>query len=97
VDDLVTGRAAKDSDLIFFLVEKPADLGRIATLVRSLKPDGAIWTVRRKGKDAPVAEQAVRDAAKAAGLVDVKVVGFSATHTAEKYVIPKRLRGAAGR
>ena len=27
-------------------------------------------------------------AGKAAGLVDVKVVGFSATHTAEKFVIP---------
>ena len=27
-------------------------------------------------------------AGKAAGLVDVKVVGFSPTHTAEKFVIP---------
>jgi hypothetical protein len=27
-------------------------------------------------------------AGKAAGLVDVKVVSFSATHTAEKFVIP---------
>ncbi len=28
------------------------------------------------------------DAGKAAGLVDVKVVSFSPTHTAEKFVIP---------
>jgi hypothetical protein len=27
-------------------------------------------------------------AGKAAGLVDVKVVSFSSTHTAEKFVIP---------
>jgi hypothetical protein len=31
-------------------------------------------------------------AGKAAGLVDVKVVSFSATHTAEKFVIPVRAR-----
>jgi glycerate-2-kinase len=31
-------------------------------------------------------------AGKAAGLVDVKVVGFSTTHTAEKFVIPKAAR-----
>jgi hypothetical protein len=28
-------------------------------------------------------------AGKRAGLVDVKVVSFSATHTAEKFVIPR--------
>jgi hypothetical protein len=33
-------------------------------------------------------------AGKAAGLVDVKVVGFSPTHTAEKYVIPLAARTA---
>jgi hypothetical protein len=31
-------------------------------------------------------------AGKLAGLVDVKVVSFSATHTAEKFVIPRRAR-----
>jgi hypothetical protein len=31
-------------------------------------------------------------AGKAAGLVDVKVVRFSETHTAEKFVIPKSRR-----
>ena len=31
-------------------------------------------------------------AGKAAGLVDVKVVSFSATHTAERFVIPVKDR-----
>jgi hypothetical protein len=31
-------------------------------------------------------------AGKAAGLVDVKVVRFSETHTAEKFVIPLKAR-----
>ena len=35
-----------------------------------------------------IAESAVMAAGKAAGLVDVKVVRFSLTHTAEKFVIP---------
>jgi hypothetical protein len=35
---------------------------------------------------------AVMRAGQAAGLVDVKVVSFSATHTAEKFVIPLRAR-----
>ncbi|MFL6248779.1 MAG: hypothetical protein ACJ74H_22330 [Thermoanaerobaculia bacterium] len=33
-------------------------------------------------------------AGKAAGLVDVKVVRFSDTHTAEKFVIPLKSRPA---
>ena len=35
-------------------------------------------------------------AGKAAGLVDVKVVAFSATHTAEKFVIPVAKRRDRG-
>jgi hypothetical protein len=32
------------------------------------------------------------EAGKAAGLVDVKVISFSDTHTGEKFVIPLALR-----
>src|SRR5581483_1477272 len=35
------------------------------------------------------------EAAKAAGLVDTKVVAFSKTHTAHKCVIPVEMRGVA--
>jgi hypothetical protein len=44
---------------------------------------------RAKARKAPhLSERAVMAAGKAAGLVDVKVVSFSPTHTAEKFVIP---------
>ncbi len=52
---------------------------------------GAIWVVRPKGV-ATISEKDVMSEARAAGLVDVKVVKLSETHTAEKLVIPKASR-----
>ena len=60
---------------------------RLEKLKASLKPDGALWIIRPKGRP-EISERATMAAGKAAGLVDVKVVGFSPTHTAEKFVIP---------
>lgn len=85
-------RAGEGANLIFLVVETLADLDLIAPLTSSLVPDGALWVVRRKGKDAPVTERESMAAGKAAGLVDTKVVGFSETHTAERYVIPVAAR-----
>src|SRR4051812_12191840 len=75
-------------DLLFYALAAPPDLDRIASLAKRLDPAGALWTVRPKGKDTPVTETDTRNAGLAAGLVDVKVAAFSATHTAEKFVIP---------
>jgi hypothetical protein len=87
VAQLSIGRALKSSDAIFFGVTKEADLARLEALRRSLEPNGALWVVRPKGRP-EISERAVMAAGKAAGLVDVKVVAFSPTHTAEKFVIP---------
>ena len=81
------GRAVKGCDAIFFGVTNEAELTRLEKLKASLKPDGALWIIRPKGRP-EISERATMAAGKAAGLVDVKVVGFSATHTAEKFVIP---------
>jgi hypothetical protein len=86
--DLTEGRPQKDTHLVLFGVSSMRDLASLPDLVRALRPDGAIWIVRAKGKDAPVSETASMAAGKTAGLVDVKVAKFSETHTAEKYVIP---------
>jgi hypothetical protein len=86
-DDVSLARPKRDSDAIFLGLEDARGLGRIAGMVPSLKPEGALWTVRPKGR-ADVSESQVAEAAYAAGLVDVKVVRFSDTHTAEKFVIP---------
>jgi hypothetical protein len=75
-------------DVLFYAPTKRAELDRIPALMKRLDPAGALWIVRPKGKDTPVTESDTRKAGLAAGLVDVKVAAFSATHTAEKFVIP---------
>jgi hypothetical protein len=87
VAQLSIGRTLKSSDAIFFGATKDAELARLPVLKRSLKPDGALWVIRPKGRP-EISERAVMAAGKASSLVDVKVVAFSSTHTAEKFVIP---------
>ncbi|HXC34077.1 MAG TPA: hypothetical protein VNZ56_16480, partial [Verrucomicrobiae bacterium] len=81
----------KHSDLIFVGAEKAADLARAGKAAPSLHSAGALWIVYPKGKR-EIKEQQVLEAGKQAGLVDVKVVSFSATHTALKFVWPKAKR-----
>jgi hypothetical protein len=90
---LSIGRVVKSCDAIFFGVTREAELARLEKLKGSLKPNGALWIIRPKGRP-DISERATMAAGKAAGLVDVKVVGFSPTHTAEKYVIPVAARGS---
>jgi hypothetical protein len=87
----VSERLRKDNDAVFVGVESGAALRQFARLARSLAPAGALWAIRRKGV-ADASEALTMAAGKAAGLVDVKVVRFSETHTAEKFVIPKSKR-----
>jgi hypothetical protein len=90
-DDVTIGRAPAACDLIFFGAVSAKELVRLATLKTWMKPNGALWVIRPKGRP-EISERAVMDAGKAAGLVDVKVVSFSETHTAEKFVIPLAAR-----
>ena len=82
-------------DVIFCAIGSRAALATLADLARRMKRDGALWTIRPKGSPL-VSESDVMKAGKAAGLVDVKVVRFSETHTAEKFVVPKKLRTGIG-
>jgi hypothetical protein len=83
-------RAGKACDCVFLWVERAAALDRVPALRRGLSPDGALWIVRPKGVLAnDVTEGGVLGAGRAADLVDVKVVRFSDTHTAHKFVIPR--------
>jgi hypothetical protein len=79
--------AAKPVDLIFYCVEHRDGLERLVELSKLINPGGAVWVVRPKGNP-NITEAETMAAGKRAGLVDVKVVSFSATHTAEKFVIP---------
>jgi hypothetical protein len=87
----VSTRAVKDADAIFLGAETLAGLAGMRQLVANIKRDGAIWTVTPKGKDG-IKDVDIVGIAKAAGLVALKVVSFSETHSANKFVIPKAQR-----
>jgi hypothetical protein len=82
-------------DAIFCAVPTRATLSSLAGLAKRMTRDGALWTIRPRGS-AAISEADVRKAGRAAGLVDVKVVRFSETHTAEKFVWQKKLRIGTG-
>jgi hypothetical protein len=80
-------KVAADSDCIFFAAESKKDLGNLTRLVKSMQGAAALWIVYPKGQK-HITENDVISAGRKSGLKDVKVVGFSATHTALKFVIP---------
>lgn len=83
---------APSSDVIVLGVEEVAALAVLGSLKERLVANGAIWVVHRKGKEATLRDTDVFAAGRAAGLVDNKVASFSATHTAERLVIPRASR-----
>ncbi len=83
----VSERRRRNADLIFLRAESVADLEKLSPLQEWIKRDGAIWVIAPKGKQ-HIKEADVLEAGKRAGLVDIKVVSFSETHTAHKLVIP---------
>lgn len=85
--NVADAKPRKDSDFIFLAADAKDDLKRLNDLTHFLKKTGALWVVYPKGQP-HITQADVMAAAKAAGLVDVKVVSFSGTHTALKLVIP---------
>jgi len=81
-------KALRGSDVIFFGAAAQAELKRIKKLLPSLAGSGALWIVYPKGRK-EITELQVIEAGRAAGLYDVKVVSYSPTHTALKFVRPK--------
>jgi hypothetical protein len=88
----VSKRLRRNSDLIFYAADSLLELAKLGKLKSYLKPDGAIWVVSLKGKAATIKDVDVIAAAKAAGLVDNKVVSFSETCTSLRLVIPRAQR-----
>jgi len=86
-------KVRKAADIIFLSAPETAALDRVASLLNGLHPDGAIWVVFPKGVK-QIREIEVIEAGRAAGLKDVKVARFSATHTALKFVRPLGARAA---
>jgi len=89
--DISVGQAPLESDAILLAVDGPDDMRRLTDLRGRIKANGAVWAVFRKGRK-DFNENDVLRLGLESGLVDVKVVRFSETHTALKFVIRKAER-----
>ncbi|HLF20716.1 MAG TPA: hypothetical protein VI704_07985 [Bacteroidota bacterium] len=86
--DVFIGELVPESDFVFYAADSLMQLKRLKTLKKTIKSNGAIWVVSLKGRMAKIKDIDVIRAAKSAGLVDNKVVGFSETHTSLRLVVP---------
>ena len=81
------GKVASDSECVFFAADSKQDLAALPKIARAIHGAAALWIVYPKGQKY-ITENDVLAAGRKTGLKDVKVVGFSSTHTALKFVIP---------
>jgi hypothetical protein len=86
--DVSTARPRSSSDIIFLGAPSKKSLDRLTTMRKNITPSGSVWVVRPKGVEGGLTETDIISSAKQQGLVDVKVVSFSETHSALKLVIP---------
>ena len=85
--DFARGEIKKDTEWIFLFAETQKGLAQATNIAKVMKGAAALWIVYPKGGKEPT-ENDVLATGRKAGLKDVKVVGFSPTHTALKFVIP---------
>jgi len=81
------GAMAKDTEWIFLMADTQKGLARATNIAKVMKGSAALWVIYPKGRQ-ELTEADVIGTGRRAGLKDVKVVGFSATNTALKFVIP---------
>jgi len=86
-DKVTRGKINGEAEWVFFAAEKSGDLTQIAKLVKGMKNSAGLWVIYPKGRK-EITENDVLSAGRKVGLKDVKVVGFSATRTALKFVVP---------
>jgi hypothetical protein len=83
--------AAKGADVLFGACESKGDLKRMRAWGSAIRREGMVWVVYPKGRR-EITEMDVIRAIRSAGLVDMKVCRFSATHTALKAMLPLAAR-----
>ena len=86
--DLTEGWPDPDTDVVLLAADSTEELTPLAELATRIRQNGSIWVVSVKGKSSTLRDVEVMAAARAAGLIDNKVVSFSATHTSIRLVIP---------
>jgi len=80
-------KRGQDLDCILFFAAVTAELEQLRALRKLIRLDGMIWAIYPKGVQV-IREAEVMAAAKQHGLVDVKNVSFSETHSGLKLMIP---------
>jgi hypothetical protein len=85
------GKITINSEIIFVAVESSEELSNVNEIAKSIKGAAGLWVIYPKGKK-EITETDVIGAGRKTGLKDVKVVGFSPTHTALKFVLPVEKR-----
>jgi len=90
--DVTEGEPLPGSDLVFLGIDDGPELLQLPALRQRIVSNGGIWVVSRKGRQATIRDIDVMAAGKASGLIDNKVVAFSASHTCIRLVIPLALR-----
>jgi hypothetical protein len=89
--NLPEGKASEGAELIFMALASAKDLNGVGKIAKSVRGAMGLWLVYPKGKK-EITENDVIGAGRKTGLKDVKVVGFSPTHTALKFVLPLEKR-----
>ena len=88
---LIKSKVTSDSECIFFAADSKEGLAALSKISKSMQGATALWIVYPKGQKR-ITENDVLSAGRKAGMKDVKVVGFSPTRTALKFVIPVNRR-----
>jgi hypothetical protein len=90
--DVAEHAAPPDTDLILWRLDRREELSEMDSLMKCLRPGGAIWVFRQR-EGGRVSEGMVRSTASNIGMVDVKVLRYSDELTAVKLVSRKGYRG----
>ena len=90
--DVTNGAPSAETDIVMLAADSTDELAGLSDLRSRIRPAGAIWVVSRKGKASTLRDVEVISAAREHGLIDNKVVSFSAERTAQRLVIPVALR-----
>jgi hypothetical protein len=89
--DFECGAIAKDTEWIFLIAETQKDLAKATNIAKVMRGAVALWIVYPKGRK-ELTERDVLNTGRKARLKDIKVMSFSSTHTALKFVVPVEKR-----
>lgn len=84
--DITEQKPSTPCDLVFLGAKTHAELRRINQVKAWIEPNGAVWVVRPKGGRSELKDTDLIQAGLDAGLVDNKIVSFSETHGAMRFV-----------